>query len=176
MSLVAIRHAPPLTSGVCYGVTNVAVAPFDALETVPNADCIWTSDLTRCREVAHRLGQHLAVDVQVRPELRELDFGVWEGRTWAAIEADDGARLSHWMENWKSARPPGGEGLAELSARIEAWWRSLDPAACHLWIAHAGPMRAVQVLGGMSWDDAMAWKVPYLKAVELPMIRAIGDR
>jgi broad specificity phosphatase PhoE len=49
-------------------------------------DVVYTSDLARARETAEILAQRLGVEVALDRDLREIDVGTREGRTWADID------------------------------------------------------------------------------------------
>jgi alpha-ribazole phosphatase len=100
-----------------------------------------TSDLARAVDSAHILAAawHLSIDVD--PRLRELNFGDWEGRAWDALEREDGARLSAWMQDWVHVAPPGGESFEALAVRAIACGTDLSDGT--LVVAHAGSIRAL---------------------------------
>ena len=50
------------------------------------------------------------------PDLRELDFGAFEGRGWWEMEHDPAYRA--WVDGGCAGRCPGGEDRAEYSARV----------------------------------------------------------
>ena len=59
-------------------------------------DTIFTSPLTRARAIAEPVGVNLGISPIVVPELREIEFGGWEGHTWNEIEAMYPATLAAW--------------------------------------------------------------------------------
>lgn len=67
--------------------------------------------------------------------LLELDFGVWDGRPWAAIAQ---AEVDAWVADFVDYAPGGGEPLAALLERA-SHWRPQD--GC-LVISHGGWMLA----------------------------------
>ena len=52
----------------------------------------------------------------VVPELREMDFGEFEGRSWREMERDKAYRA--WVDGNCEGQCPGGENRADFSARI----------------------------------------------------------
>ncbi len=50
-------------------------------------DAIYSSDLTRAYQTAWELGAAVRVAVQLVPNLREIDLGVWSGHTSAELQA-----------------------------------------------------------------------------------------
>lgn len=172
--LIAVRHAPPLVSGICAGHAEIAVEPPEpAAERVCAAlagrapERIVSSPTARASELARELARRLGAPLRCDERLRELHFGSWEGRTWSELEQNEPAALAAWMRDWQGARPPGGESAAELEHRVR---RCLDelPAVPTLLVTHAGVIRAARVVvARLSWTEAMARAVPYLEPVVL---------
>jgi len=168
-ALWAVRHAPVRAVGLCYGRAEVlpVLAPEQAAATVLafgtwSVSQVWSSPSARCREPAAVLAAALGVGLHIDERLYELDFGSWEGRSWEALAREEPAALRRWTEDWQRAAPPGGETVAQLEQRVRAWWHELPRAGDQLLFAHAGPVRALRVIAGASWDEAMAEPVPHL--------------
>jgi len=171
-NLCAVRHGPVHEKGLCYGQSEVtpiidpksaAHRVIDALSAHPRIDIVWTSPYLRCLHVAQLLANHFHSALCVDQNLNELSFGQWEGLTWNEIESEHRQHFQCWAEDWKNAAPPGGEGLSELTLRIQRWSSTLDPEKNHLLVGHAGPIRALRVLvKGWSWDQAMQQEVVHL--------------
>ncbi len=72
----------------------------------------------------------------------ELDFGLWEGKTWETIDRLESER---WMEDFISNRPPGGETLHEMKSRVMEFWNELLllPHQRIAIITHAGVIRLI---------------------------------
>lgn len=117
---------------------------------VPRA--VFASDLARAAASAAALAEPFALGVRRDRRLREMHFGAWDGRTWDELDESDGGRLRAWMDRWTTRRTPGGEGFADVIARVGAWADEtlrLAPAASAagdgplLVVAHAGSIRAL---------------------------------
>lgn len=128
-------------------------------EVLPPVDRILTSDLSRCRVLAEALGRALAVPVQLEPALREQHMGAWEGRSWASLTAEDEDAVQAYWADYLHARPPGGESLADLSARVDAWWAGVAPDLAggrHLVVTHVGVVRVLLCRAlGVPLDQAL---------------------
>jgi glucosyl-3-phosphoglycerate phosphatase len=99
-----------------------------------------TSDLSRARETAERLGHANAFP---DPMLREIDVGIWQGRSIAELEALQPAVYSDWRAG--TYRPEGGEGWQDFQARIEATLHdeiATGGAQTLLVVCHGGVIRA----------------------------------
>lgn len=82
--------------------------------TYPKADMVFSSPLARCRrtaEVIYPLQQIVVID-----ELRETDFGRFEGRNFSEL-ADD-REYQKWIESGGDDAFPGGESRAQANERI----------------------------------------------------------
>lgn len=62
----------------------------------------------------------LGLDIDVRPELAEMDFGSWRGRTLQDIAQSDPDGLRAWTVE-PSATPHGGESVEALLERVGNW-------------------------------------------------------
>jgi len=79
---------------------------------------VYSSPLERCLETVEPLAAAQRLSVVRRPELIEMDAGVWTGRTLASLR-----RTRLWRDVLRSPstfRFPGGESFAEARARVLA--------------------------------------------------------
>jgi len=88
----------------------------------------YSSDLRRARETASIILGERNVPLQLTPVLREMAFGGWEGLTAREIAERYPAEWDAWIRNPVLARPPGGEDLGELNARVTDFFRSMVQA------------------------------------------------
>lgn len=77
----------------------------------------YASDLRRAYETATILSGFHGLEVKAVPELRELNFGFWEGLTTKEIKASFANELVKWWDSPLSTRIPGGETLGEMVER-----------------------------------------------------------
>jgi len=57
--------------------------------------------------------------LSVSPNLREINFGIWEGLTFEEIKLREGAKFTSWMENPdEKTIIPQGESLVILNERV----------------------------------------------------------
>ncbi len=169
MILWTLRHPPVERQGRCIGQTVIETTMSDteavekAMTTAPfRPTQIYSSDLPRCAILAHGLAKAWSVPVCTDSRLREMNFGEWEGRTYDAIDAEDGPRWRQWCDNWLTMAPPGGESLGVFSARIVDWLENEAPSPGGIIVTHAGVIRALRVLSGSTWDEAMSSDNPFL--------------
>ncbi|MQA82825.1 MAG: bifunctional RNase H/acid phosphatase [Streptosporangiales bacterium] len=93
-----------------------AAALARALAAGPPVDAIVSSPLRRARETADVVGAALGIAVREEKDLREVDFGAWEGLSLTEIAE----RYAHELEQWTSdpaAAPPDGESIVAVHRR-----------------------------------------------------------
>jgi phosphoserine phosphatase len=108
-------------------------------------DAIFTSPMARARAISEPVGAHLGVPPIVVPELREIEFGGWEGHTWNEIGVMYPASMAVWELKSPEAQPDGGESLADVRRRA-AKVRSIvesTPGDLALVVAHGGLNRVL---------------------------------
>lgn len=106
---------------------------------------IVTSPLARCRAFAEALAQHLDLALTVEPRVREIRFGVWEGRSGEELRAADPDQLRRFYHDPLGERPEGAEPATEFVGRVSDALEDL--AVAHsgrhiLVVTHAGVIRA----------------------------------
>jgi alpha-ribazole phosphatase len=151
--LALVRHAEPeeTAHGRCYGSLDVGLSQAGREHAARLAvelagldyDAVVTSPRTRARETAEPLAAARGLDVTVADDLREIDFGSFEGRTYAEIEQSEPELFRAWMETPTAVRFPGGESYGDLRVRA---LRALDAVrAAHesaVVVTHGGVIRA----------------------------------
>lgn len=122
---------------------------------------IYTSDLRRARQTAEAIASHFGIGFEVRPGLREIYFGQWEGLSWSEIETRDPVMAKKWVEEYPNSTAPGGESVEQFERRVRAESAFLFAAATECPIAvvaHAGFMRVLLTkLCGVLEEEA--WKL-----------------
>jgi alpha-ribazole phosphatase len=122
-------------------------------------DRVYSSDLRRATSTAHAIAAAREIPHVLRPALREIHFGQWEGLSWQEIEALDRDYSREWVAHYPGLPAPAGESFHAFEARVLAEVEHLlectrGPIAV---VTHAGVLRVVlQHLCGCS--DAEAWQ------------------
>ena len=173
MSLVFIRHAQTDLAGTFCGHTDPPVNSIGHRQIAEmisrlrseTFDAIYSSDLRRAVETATPLAEAFALPVITTPQLREIDFGDWEGLTWPEIELRDPTYARRWIEVFPALPAPNGESFAVFKSRILDEVKHLCCLAeskRFAVVTHGGVMRVVlQKLMGCSEDDARDLTKPY---------------
>jgi len=81
---------------------------------------IYSSDLQRAQQTAQLLSELTGLPLHLDPRLREIHLGTWAGQLVATIRTAEPKLFASWRGAPASVRPPGGETVQELAARIAA--------------------------------------------------------
>lgn len=108
----------------------------------------WTqlvsSPLRRCREFAETLAGRLELPLSLDDRLKEVGFGIWEGKSAAEIEQGEPGIIERFKADPVHARPEEAEPLADFHSRVAA---GLDDLLANntdqhvLLVGHAGVIR-----------------------------------
>ncbi len=85
---------------------------------LPPEAIVVSSDLSRALETATAI-QGTRRRLPHHPDLREINFGAWELRGFAEIEAEDPELAFAYWDNPGDVRPPKGESWNEVRARVD---------------------------------------------------------
>lgn len=77
------------------------------------------------QETAQLVARALGAKVRVNKDLRELDYGLWQGLTREEIKRRQPSLYRQWTEAPASVRPPGGETLQEALERLGEAMRNI---------------------------------------------------
>ncbi len=117
---------------------------------------VYVSPLRRARETASILFP--TAKQIVIPDLREMDFGAFEGRGWWEMEQDTVYRA--WVDGGCTGRCPGGEDRAAFSSRVlkamEALLKSGEDEL--VIVAHGGTQMAVLERWGRPEREYYRWQ------------------
>ena len=106
---------------------------------------IVSSDLGRAMSTAQPLAEVLQLEVEPDVRLRELSFGILEGKTVAECEALDPESVARWRSGDFDAALPGGESRRSLMERTRALLDEIT-AGTHAHIAlfsHGGTLNGL---------------------------------
>ncbi len=117
---------------------------------------ICCSPLQRCRLPAQQLADRLGLSLQQRAQLRELDFGDWDGQLRQQVWEQHQAQVQAFWRDPLSHPPPGGESIRSLQQRLAAqlqhWLQDFTASTADyrlLCVTHGGVIRTLlcQLLG-----------------------------
>ncbi|MDY6922518.1 MAG: histidine phosphatase family protein [Pseudomonadota bacterium] len=114
-------------------------------------ELVLTSPLERTRQTAERVARACDVPMELEESLMEIDFGDWNGRTFDSLEAEPAWQT--WNRERDTARPPSGESMAQVQARLTEWLDRLarTGAGAVAAVSHADVIKAaVGLASGLS--------------------------
>jgi alpha-ribazole phosphatase len=122
-------------------------------------DAVYSSDLRRATSTAQAIAVGRNIPRVLRPALREIDFGDWEGMSWEAVERLDPEYAQKWVNSYPHLSAPSGETFQDFERRVltevgHLINRSPGPIAV---VTHGGVLRVVlRHLSGYS--EPRAWQ------------------
>lgn len=110
----------------------------------------WCSPLQRARRTAELLRPDVPVTIESR--LREMSFGIWEGRSVAELRAALGESFIAAERLGVDFHPPGGESPRQVMERVGGWMAERAASGEHaVAVVHKAVLRAVLALA-TGWD------------------------
>lgn len=168
MSLCLVRHAEaawPVGAALGHadpGLSLEGVRTAEALAArfaTERFDRIIASDLIRARVTAEWIARGRGLEVEVWAELREVDFGAWEGCRLSDLWLLDPTCAARWEADVRCFPAGFGETFGAFEQRIGVACerlRSLSPHGVVV-VSHGGTMRMLQVqLGAIPLQRAWA--------------------
>jgi probable phosphomutase (TIGR03848 family) len=137
-----------------------AEAAAERLARVP-VRAIYTSPVDRARETAGTIAARLGLVAVVSEALGELRLGRWTGRSLESLEGDP--EWDRFNSFRPGTRPPGGEWMIEVQARVVAEiqrLRELHPDDVVAAVTHGDPIKAALFhYGGIALDMMLRWDI-----------------
>jgi len=131
MEIILIRHGETYgnKAGVFHGwidthLTEKGIKQAHLLkERLKNEqiDYIFSSPLKRCIETARIINIYHNLPIFKVDELKEFNFGMWEGMGYEEIKKKYPLEAKKWEEDWKNFKIPKGERGFEFYQRVSRW-------------------------------------------------------
>jgi len=157
-----------------------------AYKSLPLA-AAFSSPLRRCLDSARPLCEATGVDLQVREGLKEIDYGRWEGKTSAEVQALFHDDYVAWLADPGWNAPTGGERGVDVERRTSRVMEEIEarfPSGNVLVVSHKATTRIMlcSLLGidVSHYRDRLSTPVASVSVVEItergPLLKSIGDR
>lgn len=138
---------------------------------LPAQALLISSDLSRAASTADALAQSGRTRLPHAPELRELDFGLWDGMHARDVSASHPDLSRAYWTTPGDVAAPDGESWNQAALRINAATDTLNalyPDAHIIAVAHFGTiLTQVQRALGVDAHTAMSHKIDNLSATEI---------
>ncbi len=176
---VLIRHGETSMAGLFCGHSDPSLTDagrqqigLAAAMLGQRPDVIYASDLKRARQSAELIASHFGLPVHLRPGLREIGFGAWEGLSWTQIEEQFPAEAQAWMERYPEGKIPAGEPYETFRERVQLEMRFLlaeAEARSLVAVTHGGFIRTVLTeLYSIPNAEAHRCSAQYASVVPIP--------
>ncbi len=181
--LILLRHGETGLPGKYIGASDVPLSPEGEGQIAAlrgmfghiGIDQLIASPMLRCRQSAEIAfpGRPIEYD----EDLREIDFGRWEGLTFAEIEKSDPELVARWAEWSPEFCFPEGERIVDFLSRIGAAGKKIETGSgdtiCI--VAHGGVIRAlICCFLRISADKALLFRVDKGKFVTIDLFAEGG--
>jgi ribonuclease H / adenosylcobalamin/alpha-ribazole phosphatase len=166
--LILARHAEPArwTRGRCIGRTDPGLSregmrQADRLATALAScgiDAVVSSPALRALRTARPIGEAAAVSPEVDADLREIDFGAFDGLRFSTIARTHPDVYSRWMASPTTMAFPGGESWTDLRGRARSAFRRLTTThegRTTVVVTHVGMILAILADARSTDDDRM---------------------
>ncbi|MFC4665235.1 alpha-ribazole phosphatase family protein [Falsiporphyromonas endometrii] len=178
MKVYLVRHTSVVWDGnqICYGNTDVDVNPTFEEEAEPTKkmlsslsfDAVFTSPLKRAVKLADYCGFAEAVRDD---RLKEMNFGDWEGQTWAQI-IPKGKSINDFFDYFIEHQIPNGESLQMQQKRVVEFLEEKKRLGLKsiLIFCHGGVINCSRAyVGEMSLREAFEFLPPFASVNSLEM-------
>lgn len=128
-------------------------------------DAIYASDLQRAWQTAQAIAQVSGSPLHPQPLLRERDFGIFQGKTYAQVQDLWPEDSKRWRERQPHWAPAGGESL-------DAVYQRVGRVATSLARAHLGGQIVLVAHGGVL---DMLYRLATGQAVQSPRTWQLGN-
>jgi len=154
-TMTLLRHGLPESSQseqIFRGVTDDLLTELgwqqmtNALNSLTALDLVISSPLRRCYDFAHKLAIDLNLPLQVFEELKEINFGQWDGQSIQQIELDYADKLKKFWQNPIENTPPNGESVLDFQQRVINCWNNIlteNKGKNCLFIIHGGVQKII---------------------------------
>ena len=149
--LVLVRHGETVhnAAGIAQGWNDSALSERGAQQVLRLGEriarmkptALWSSPLSRALATAQPIAEATGLEIHTLDELREMNYGGWEGKSFLDVRRDDEAAYRRWIDD-PDAPCPGGESHNALRARLQRAFATIEASA------NGQPLRAVVVTHG----------------------------
>ncbi|WP_042463895.1 histidine phosphatase family protein [Neobacillus dielmonensis] len=155
------------------GWSNSPLYEEDQLFSTKEYESYFCSDLDRCVLTAQRLFH--GPDFHIMKELREMNFGDWEGKTYEELKEAESYR--RWLSNPFHKGPPNGESFGQFTARVNVGWNRIvtevmdqNLQSCAL-VTHGGVIKYLLSAFAPVEREFWSWNTPHHLGFELSFTR-----
>ncbi|MDK8754436.1 histidine phosphatase family protein [Acinetobacter radioresistens] len=175
LQLDLLRHGQTELGHTLRGYTDDALTPegwqqmqlavLEKLQQPVQWQAIYSSTLIRCSHFARQLSQQLKLPLILNSDLKEMNFGQWEGCSTEEIYQREPELLASFWEKPSLYTPPEAEPLHEFQYRIQRAFQLIHQQMLEnnwrqvLVICHGGVIKLMKCLASDQSPDHLL-KIP----------------
>jgi broad specificity phosphatase PhoE len=151
-TLVLVRHAASRGSATFIGQNDEPLSAAGGKQLTHlveklsrfRFEAVYASDLARTMQTAKEVARRLSLELKIRPALREMHFGRWQGLSWKQITEHEPRLAGRWLKNFPMQSIPGAERFTQFKRRVKQEFQTIvraNQGRCVLVVTHAGVIR-----------------------------------
>ena len=124
-------------------------------------DCFYSSDLDRAMETTRIIAESHNSEISITADLRELDFGAWEGKTIEEMEKTNPWTIREWFRCPYDNHVPEGEKVLEMAKRCDSVMKRIisnHAGETVMVVAHGGSIRSI-ICSVLGVDYNNLWRI-----------------
>ena len=134
-TILLIRHPETIDPARFYGSTDVGLSQKGEVQAArlctrlisEKLNLVYASPMKRALHPAGLICQQGQITLVKETELKEINFGRWEGLTFDAIKkSQDGELLNQWIKEPEDFVFPEGEKVADFVARVKNAFQRIE--------------------------------------------------
>lgn len=141
-------------------------------------DAIYSSPMERTLKTAKNIAREMNKDIKIIDNLKEVNFGMFEGKTHKEISKDYKKEYDDWTADYVNYRISQGESLKDLHDRINDFIYELKMDSkdkTYLLVTHGGVIRVlITIVLGIDIEKMWNFKVPPGALVEIEYNQGFG--
>lgn len=137
---------------------------------------IYSSSLDRTVKTAREIAKVLEKEVVIDNSLKEINFGIFEGKTAKEIEVKYPNEWNTWLKEYESYRIDEGESLQDLLNRVKGFVDSIkEKEGSYIIVSHEGVIQTIiTYLLDLDINKMWHFKCPPGGYVEIDYIENFG--
>lgn len=132
-------------------------------------DSIYSSPISRAKKIACAVGEKKNIDVICEEALSEMNFGIFENKTFDEIQSEDSCYWKKWNEDYMYYQIPKGDSLASFHKRVTKFLDKIkNDEGSSLVVCHGGTIQSIIThLLNLEIDKRWHFFVPLAGMVEI---------
>lgn len=103
-------------------------------------DALYSSPLNRARATAQAISDEIGLPITILDDLREMNYGAWEGKNFLEVRTNDEAIFKRWIAE-DDFPCPEGESHQDVLARMKRAFEAVSTGACSVVVTHGTAIR-----------------------------------